>query len=169
MKCSGVSTALATFFDEKRTAGRGRKLLFMGRGGYRSGGQHQQQLLEGFTISITSYEYTLMTPRVTHARYDSNELFIRPLQDFIHRCIFRCMRTNIVLNDELMHEAMRYSRSRSKTGLVEEALNLFVTVKAREQQLASYSERLHDLQHKLGARKFRESGMAILEQDRERK
>jgi Arc/MetJ family transcription regulator len=78
------------------------------------------------------------------------------------------MRTNIVLNDELMREAMRFSRSRSKTALVEEALNLFVVVKAREQQLSSYADRVRKLQQTLAAKKFRDSGIEILKHDRER-
>jgi Arc/MetJ family transcription regulator len=52
------------------------------------------------------------------------------------------MRTNIDLDDELLKEASRYSASRSKRGLIHEALATFVRVKAEEKRRATYRERL---------------------------
>ncbi len=42
------------------------------------------------------------------------------------------MRTNIVLDDKLMESARQYSRARTKRGLVEEALRLFVQIRSQE-------------------------------------
>jgi Arc/MetJ family transcription regulator len=78
------------------------------------------------------------------------------------------MRTNIVLNDDLVREAMRYSRARTRRALVEEALSTFVAVKAEEQQRMSYRERLHGLRTKLGAVKLRQAPSKLLREDRER-
>jgi Arc/MetJ family transcription regulator len=41
------------------------------------------------------------------------------------------MRTSVVLKDDLVREAMQYTSVRSKRGLIEEALQTFVAVKAR--------------------------------------
>jgi Arc/MetJ family transcription regulator len=78
------------------------------------------------------------------------------------------MRTNIILNDDLVREAMRYTRARSKSALVEEALRTFVEVRAAEERRKSYLERLADVQQALGQRQFRQSGVDILRQDRDR-
>lgn len=78
------------------------------------------------------------------------------------------MRTNIVLNDDLVREAMRYSRARSKTALVEEALRVLVATRSEEQRRKTYAERLTKVQQQLAGRRFRESGIDILRKDRER-
>ena len=39
------------------------------------------------------------------------------------------MRTNIVINDELMEKAMKFSSSNTKRGVVEEALKLFIQIR----------------------------------------
>jgi len=39
------------------------------------------------------------------------------------------MRTNIVINDELMEKAMKFSSSNTKKGVVEEALKLFIRIR----------------------------------------
>jgi Arc/MetJ family transcription regulator len=77
------------------------------------------------------------------------------------------MRTNIVLNDELVREAMRYSKSKTKRALVEEALITLVRVRAEERRRATYSARLKALEHKLSGLALRESSLAILRQDRD--
>lgn len=41
-------------------------------------------------------------------------------------CMPMCMRTNIVLNDGLVKEAFKYSHSKTKRDLVEQALREFV-------------------------------------------
>jgi Arc/MetJ family transcription regulator len=78
------------------------------------------------------------------------------------------MRTNIVLNEELVREAMRLSQASSKTALVEEALRLLVEVRSDEQRRRTYQERLLKLQQTLAAKRFRESSVEILRRDRER-
>jgi Arc/MetJ family transcription regulator len=79
------------------------------------------------------------------------------------------MRTNIVLNDELMAEARRFSRARSKRELVEEALRTFVEVKAAERRRATYLERLHALDERLRDVRLRDSPADLLRADRDRR
>lgn len=78
------------------------------------------------------------------------------------------MRTNIVLNDELVREAQRFARARTKSGLVEEALRTFVEIKAAEQRRQTYRQRLSALQEQLGQLRLRESPAALLRKDRDR-
>lgn len=78
------------------------------------------------------------------------------------------MRTNIVLNDELLREAARYAKGRTKRALVEEALLTFVAVKSAEQRRAAYRGRLKGLEARLGALRLRESPSRLLRRDRER-
>jgi Arc/MetJ family transcription regulator len=78
------------------------------------------------------------------------------------------MRTNIVLNDDLLREAARYAKGRSKRALVEEALTTFVEVKSAERRRATYRERLAALETRLSALRLRESPSRVLQQDRQR-
>lgn len=78
-----------------------------------------------------------------------------------------CMRTNIVLNDELLREAQRYSRARSKTELVEEALRTLVEVRSAIERRRSYELRLRDVQRATTELKFRESALDLLRADRD--
>ena len=78
-----------------------------------------------------------------------------------------CMRTNIVLNEELVREAMRYSKAKTKRALIEEALSTLVRVRAEEQRRATYRSRLNALEHKLAGLILRESSLDLLRQDRE--
>lgn len=78
------------------------------------------------------------------------------------------MRTNIVLNDDLVREAMRYSAAKSKRALVEEALRTFVEVKETERRRASYRDRLQGLRRKLAGLRLRESPSELLRADRDR-
>lgn len=41
------------------------------------------------------------------------------------------MRTNIVIDDSLMDEALKYSKHKTKKDAVEEALKLFITMKTQ--------------------------------------
>jgi Arc/MetJ family transcription regulator len=82
-------------------------------------------------------------------------------------CMIVYMRTNVVLNDELVREAMRYSKAKTKRALIEEALSTLVRVHAEEQRRATYRDRLKALEHKLSGLILRESSLAILRQDRE--
>lgn len=52
------------------------------------------------------------------------------------------MRMNIELDDDLVKEAMRYSKASSKRALIEEALRTFIDVRAREERRSSYEDRL---------------------------
>ncbi len=79
-----------------------------------------------------------------------------------------CMRTNVVLNEELLQEAQRYSTAKSKSALLEEALRTLVQVRARERATENYASRLRQVQQKLQNKVFRDSGTEILGRDRNR-
>ena len=80
----------------------------------------------------------------------------------------RCMRTNIVLDDDLLAEAMKYSSSRSKRAIVREALTTYVTVKAEERRADVYRERLARLRRRLADSPVRTSSRDMVRADRER-
>lgn len=83
--------------------------------------------------------------------------------------MIQCMRTNLVLNDDLVEEAMRYSQARSKRALVEEALKTFVEVRAAERRREGYHERLRKLDARLQGLRLRESPSEVLRRDRDRR
>ena len=78
------------------------------------------------------------------------------------------MRTNIVLDDDLLAEAMKYSTGRSKRAVVKEALATYVTVKAEQERLATYRDRLAAVRRRLADAPGRTPVMKILRADRER-
>lgn len=78
------------------------------------------------------------------------------------------MRTNIVLNDALVEEALTYSNARSKRELVEEALQTFVKVKAAEKRRATYRNRLRAVRERCADFKPRVCAHDIVKRDRQR-
>ncbi len=52
------------------------------------------------------------------------------------------MRTNIVIDDSLMDEALKYSNNKTKKDTVEEALRLFITMKTQS-DIRKYKGKLH--------------------------
>ncbi len=78
------------------------------------------------------------------------------------------MRTNIVLNPDLVREAMQYTQARTRKALVDEALRTFVQVRAQERRLQTYSERLRRLDARLGGVRLRTSPAELLREDRNR-
>jgi Arc/MetJ family transcription regulator len=80
----------------------------------------------------------------------------------------RCMRTNIDISDDLLREARRYTRARTKKEIVEEALRVFVESKALELRKSSYRERLKSIEKKTERLILRESPGEILRKDRDR-
>ena len=79
-----------------------------------------------------------------------------------------CMRTNIVLDDELVREAMRLSQARTKRALVQEALTTFVRVKSEEAPRGRYRERLLRLDSRLRDLSLRKRPSEVLRADRDR-
>lgn len=63
---------------------------------------------------------------------------------------------------------MKYSRARSKRGVVEEALATYVAVKDKERRRATYSERLRQIQAKTQSVRLRSNSQDIVRQDRAR-
>jgi len=78
------------------------------------------------------------------------------------------MRTNIVLDDELMQTASRYSEARTKRALVEDALQTFVAVKSEEARRARYRDQLKALEPELEKLEPATSSLDILRRDRQR-
>ena len=79
------------------------------------------------------------------------------------------MRTNVVLNDDLLQEAMRLSGARSKRAALEEALRTYVEVRGAERRQQGYRDRLRRLEGKLRGLRVRESPSVILRRDRDRR
>ncbi len=78
------------------------------------------------------------------------------------------MRTNIVINDELLKEAMDYTTARTKREIVEEALQTFIRIKEKERKTSSYTDRITDLDRKIQGLRLRKSPSEILREDRVR-
>lgn len=78
------------------------------------------------------------------------------------------MRTNVVLNDDLVREAMQYTSARTKRALIEQALQTFVQVKAAERRRKTYQDRVRALQDRLAGVQLRSSAVDILREDRQR-
>jgi Arc/MetJ family transcription regulator len=78
------------------------------------------------------------------------------------------MRTNVEVDEDLVEEAMRYSSTGTKRGLVAEALKTFVEVKAAERRRSSYVERLASLRTRTSGVRVRKSVTTILREDRRR-
>lgn len=78
-----------------------------------------------------------------------------------------CMRTNIVLDDELIREARRYSKAKTKRALVEEALRTLVRVRSEEQRRATHRDRLGARERKLAGLAPPDAPADLLRRDRE--
>ena len=81
-------------------------------------------------------------------------------------CIVMCMRTNIVLNDDLIAKAMTLSKAHSKRGVVEEALTAYVAMKNDERQRLAYREKLQQLRKKTRRVGLHSDSREIIRQDR---
>lgn len=78
------------------------------------------------------------------------------------------MRTNIILDDSLLAEAMKYSVGRSKKAAVHEALATYVAVKTEQQRVANYRDRLASVRRRLSDASPRTPVLKLLRADRER-
>lgn len=76
------------------------------------------------------------------------------------------MRTNIVLNDDLVREAMKYSTARTKRDLVEEALRVYVETKAEETRRRTYGSRLEAVRARCADLRFRTAPHELIREDR---
>ena len=79
-----------------------------------------------------------------------------------------CMRTNIVINEELFQEAAQYASGKTRRAIVEEALSTFVKVKAHERRVASYKDRAKQLEIRVATLRLRQSPAELLREDRQR-
>ena len=73
-----------------------------------------------------------------------------------------------MLNDRLMAVASSYAKAQTKRGVVEEALQVFVDVRASEQRRALYRDRLAELRPRLDAIRLPDSSRDLIRTDRER-
>ncbi len=78
------------------------------------------------------------------------------------------MRTNIVLDDDLIREALKYSQVHTKRGLIEEALKTFIQTKTAQRRTATYRDRVHELEKRSFRLTLREHPHQVLRGDRER-
>lgn len=79
-----------------------------------------------------------------------------------------CMRTNIVLNEALVEEALKLSGARSKRAVIEEALRVYVEHKTGQKRREAYRSRLSMLERRTSRLTLRESPSDLLRADRER-
>jgi Arc/MetJ family transcription regulator len=77
------------------------------------------------------------------------------------------MRTNIELNDDLLSEAQKYSRAKSKRALVEEALTAFIKMRAEERRRRTYKDRLHELRARTSSVRLQSDTREIVRKDRD--
>ncbi len=82
-------------------------------------------------------------------------------------CIIQHMRTNIELNENLLAEARKYSKAKTKRALVEEALAAFIAMKEEEKRSRTYKERLQSLRAKTASVRLRSDTRTLLRQDRD--
>lgn len=78
------------------------------------------------------------------------------------------MRTNVELDDDLVREARKLSRAKTKKALIEQALTTFIEVETARRQRDTYVQRLQELHTKVSALRLRENPTALLRQDRSR-
>ncbi|MDP9191913.1 MAG: type II toxin-antitoxin system VapB family antitoxin [Acidobacteriota bacterium] len=79
------------------------------------------------------------------------------------------LRMSIVLDEELLQQAKKYSSASTKRGLVEEALRTFVEVKSSEHRREEYAERLADIHKRTSNVRLQKSSSAILRENRNRR
>ena len=83
--------------------------------------------------------------------------------------MFVCMRTNIVLDDELVREAFAVTGLRSKKDLVHRALQLLVQSEQESRRRARYDLSVSELRRKTAALTLRERPHDIIRADRDRR
>lgn len=76
------------------------------------------------------------------------------------------MRTNIELDDALVAEAFKYTVTRSKKALVQEALSVYVAIKREERRRLSYRERLQQVRARTDRLRGTRNAHEIVRQDR---
>jgi Arc/MetJ family transcription regulator len=79
------------------------------------------------------------------------------------------MRTNVVINDDLLREAMSLTGVRTKRALIEEALRTLIEVRTRQKRVRSYRDRARQIEDKLAGLSLRQSPAQVLREDRDRR
>jgi|APLow6443716910_1056828.scaffolds.fasta_scaffold727213_2 Arc/MetJ family transcription regulator len=78
------------------------------------------------------------------------------------------MRTNIDLSDDLIAEAGRHARGKTKKAIVEEALRAFISLKHEQARRRTYEESSRDIERRTASLVLRTSPSALLRADRNR-
>ena len=79
------------------------------------------------------------------------------------------MRTNVVLDDELMREARQYSDAPTKRALLEDALRTLIETRSAAKRRLSYADQVRQLDQQLAGMVVRERPSDLLRQDRNRR
>ena len=77
------------------------------------------------------------------------------------------MRTNIDIDDSLLAQAMKYASTKSKRGVVHEALATYVATKNETRRRQTYRERLHRVREKTANIHLAEDSRDLLRKDRD--
>lgn len=78
------------------------------------------------------------------------------------------MRTNIVLNDELVEAAMAHAKARTKRELIEEVLRAYVDFKEAEKTRRSYADRVQKIRERAPSSGYGISAHELIRKDRQR-
>jgi Arc/MetJ family transcription regulator len=78
------------------------------------------------------------------------------------------MRTNLVINDDLLAEALRLNGGGSRRAVVEAALRTFVEVKSANLRRESYRDRARQISERMRGVRLRQSPRELLRADRDR-
>ena len=79
------------------------------------------------------------------------------------------MRTNIVLDDDLVKEAMRYSTAHTKRQLIHDALAAYIRINREKERKERYEERYRALAARLAGKAFTRSPHDLIREDREQR
>lgn len=73
------------------------------------------------------------------------------------------------MDDDLLAEAMKYSKARTKRAVVREALATYVRVKAEQERTASYRDRLALVRRRVADASLRRTAVEMVRDERERR
>ena len=79
-----------------------------------------------------------------------------------------CMRTNLVLDDDLLREATLYARVKTKRAVVQEAMEVYVATRREARKRETYRERLAGVRAQAAKTPVRTSAHTMVRADRER-
>ncbi len=72
------------------------------------------------------------------------------------------------MSDELVKEALKYSRASTKKELIEEVLHFYLEYKMREEKNKNYADQYRELLKKTNKIKLKKSSVDLIREDRNR-